>query len=176
MLDLLLLGFIVLSLEFGGAMHGWRVLCLSGISLEFKIDGQGIPHRYGFTVLAARFKLGQSFDHTDCLSIKFLTNRANYLDFSHLTGLVNNKLNNDTAFNIVLCGLRGIFDVSLQVSHQSGFSTWESGHLLDRVIDLIIGLWFSILGSLLLGIHFDSLGNGVSLDRLGSGLGLDGLR
>lgn len=44
MLDLLLLGFIVLSLEFGGAMHGWRVLCLSGISLEFKIDGQGIPH------------------------------------------------------------------------------------------------------------------------------------
>ena len=44
MLGLLLLGFIVLSLGFEGAMHGWRVLCLNGISLEFKIDGQGVPH------------------------------------------------------------------------------------------------------------------------------------
>ena len=58
MRGLLLLGLIVLSLEFGGALHGWRALCLNGLALQLEGDGQSVPYRNGFAVLTARSELG----------------------------------------------------------------------------------------------------------------------
>lgn len=137
MLDLLLLGFIVFSLEFGGAMHGWRVLCLNGISLEFKIDGEGVPNGNRFAVLKAGLEAGHGLDHADCLGIKFRIYRAGNLDFSYLPILLNYKLQDHTALDTVLGRISGVLDVLSQIVHHRCYATGKLGHLLDRIIDLL---------------------------------------
>ena len=87
--------------------------------------------------MAARGELGQRSDDSNGFFIKILTHRANDLYFTDITNFIYNKLHNDTSLNIVLgCRCR-VFDVRLNVLHQSCFTTRKLGHLLNSTIDSV---------------------------------------
>ena len=120
------------------------------IPLEFENNGHGVPYSNRFTIFTARFKLGQRFDYADGFGIKFLIYRTNDLDFTDLTILVNDKLEDNTSFNIVLGRICRILDIITEVSHERSLTSREPGHLFDRPIDL--------LGGLRLTLHYRHLG------------------